>query len=79
MELFGISPALLEKIQGLAFVDSAVAEDQGPRQLLRVQTALGAKAIPDLMACMNGTEVGRVTVREATLEDAYVRLVGRVE
>jgi hypothetical protein len=28
---------------------------------------------------VEGAQVGRVAVREATLEDAYVRLVGRVE
>jgi hypothetical protein len=28
------------------------------------------------MAVLNGLRVGRVVVREPTLEDAYVRLVG---
>ncbi len=45
MEVFGISPMLIEKIQRWSS-STAVAEDQGPRQLLWVQTALGAKAIP---------------------------------
>jgi hypothetical protein len=31
------------------------------------------------MTALTGTQVGRVAVREATLEDAYVKLVGRVE
>jgi hypothetical protein len=32
-----------------------------------------------LLETLAGFEVGRVSVREATLEDAYVRLIGRVE
>jgi hypothetical protein len=32
--------------------------------------------VPDLLSALNGLRVGRVQVREPTLEDAYVRLVG---
>jgi hypothetical protein len=32
--------------------------------------------VPDLLACLGGVKVGKVVVREPTLEDAYVRLVG---
>jgi hypothetical protein len=41
-----------------------------------VQTRRGSEAVPDLMSALSGSRVGRVTVREPTLEDAYVRLVG---
>ena len=44
-------------------------------QMLLIQTARGAEAVPDVMNSLNGTRVGRVIVREPTLEDAYVRLV----
>jgi ABC-2 type transport system ATP-binding protein len=44
--------------------------------MLLVQTARGAEAVPDIMASLNGQRIGRVIVREPTLEDAYVRLVG---
>jgi hypothetical protein len=32
--------------------------------------------VPDVMTALDGIKVGRVIVREPTLEDAYVRLVG---
>jgi len=32
--------------------------------------------VPEVMSVLQGTRVGRVVVREPTLEDAYVRLVG---
>jgi len=44
--------------------------------MLLIQTERGAEAVPDVMAALDGQRVGRVIVREPTLEDAYVRLVG---
>jgi ABC-2 type transport system ATP-binding protein len=44
--------------------------------MLLVQTERGAEAVPDIMEAIEGHRVGRVVVREPTLEDAYVRLVG---
>ena len=50
-------------------------EDHEQRQMLLVQTQRGAEAVPDLLAALSGQRLGRVVVREPTLEDAYVRLV----
>ena len=79
VEVFGASDTLVDRLRALEFVDSVVVEQRELRQLLRVQTVLGERAVPRLVAALDGVEVGRVAVREATLEDAYVRLVGRVE
>ncbi len=76
METFGAPQELLDRIRALSFVDALSVEDQDQRQMLKVQTARGAEAVPDLMAVLDGQRVGRVIVREPTLEDAYVRLVG---
>ena len=67
----------MECLRALAFVDAVTVEQQELRQVLRVHTKLGARAVPSLLASLDGLGVGRVAVREATLEDAYVRLVGR--
>ena len=53
-------------------------ENRDQKQALIVQSPRGSEAVPDLMAALNGLRVGRVVVREPTLEDAYVRLVGGV-
>ncbi len=76
METFGAPEEVLNGIRALPFVDAVSVEDQDQRQLLKVQTERGAEAVPDLMAALDGQRVGRVIVREPTLEDAYVRLVG---
>lgn len=76
IEVFGIPPEMLEKVKGLPVVESASVEDRDQRQLLIVHTSHSAEAIPILVAELNGLKLGRVTSREPTLEDAYVRLVG---
>lgn len=79
LDVFGIDSEHVSLLKALDFVDSIVVEERDSRQTLRIQTPLGATAVPALVAKLNGVTVGRVSVREATLEDAYVRLVGRVE
>ena len=66
----------LEKLRALPFTDSLSIEEQGQKQILLIQTGRGAEAVPDVMSALDGLKVGRVIVREPTLEDAYVRLVG---
>jgi len=76
IETFGIPEPVLEKLRGLTFVDALSVEDHEQKQMLLIQTERGAEAVPDIMSAVEGQRVGRVIVREPTLEDAYVRLVG---
>ncbi len=75
VEMFGLPSAMLEGLRALPFVDSLSIEDNEQRQTLLVQTSRGAEAVPDLLGALEGVKIGRVVVREPTLEDAYVRLV----
>lgn len=79
VELFGAPSGIAEPVRSLEHVDSVVMEQQQLRQVLRVQSRLGERAVAPVLAALNGTRIGRVAVREATLEDAYVRLVGRAD
>ena len=76
VETFGAPESALEKLRALPFADSLSIEEQGQKQILLIQTSRGAEAVPDVMSALDGLKVGRVIVREPTLEDAYVRLVG---
>ena len=76
VETFGIAETTIDSLRALPFVDALSIEDQEQRQILHIQTPLGAEAVPKIMSTLEGMRVGRVTVREPTLEDAYVRLVG---
>ena len=76
VETFGAPESALERLRSLPFADSLSVEEQGQKQILLIQTERGAEAVPDVMSALDGLKVGRVIVREPTLEDAYVRLVG---
>ena len=76
VETFGVPDLVVEKLRALPFAESLSVEDQGQKQMLLIQTSRGAEAVPDVMSALEGLKVGRVIVREPTLEDAYVRLVG---
>jgi ABC-2 type transport system ATP-binding protein len=76
LEVFGIPPEVIERLRAEPYVDALAVENRDQLQVLQVQSLRGSAAVPDLMASLNGIRVGRVQVREPTLEDAYVRLVG---
>jgi ABC-2 type transport system ATP-binding protein len=76
LEVFGIPQEVIERLRAQPYVDAVAVENRDQRQVLQVQSLRGSAAVPDLMASLNGVRVGRVQVREPTLEDAYVRLVG---
>jgi len=75
IEVFGIPDEVVETLRQRPAVHSVSVENRDQRQALLVHSPLGSEAVPDLLASLDGTRVGKVTVREPTLEDAYVRLV----
>jgi ABC-2 type transport system ATP-binding protein len=75
IEVFGIPDEVVESLRQSPAVHSVSVENRDQRQALLVHSPLGSEAVPDLLASLDGTRVGKVTVREPTLEDAYVRLV----
>jgi ABC-2 type transport system ATP-binding protein len=75
IEVFGIADAFIEKVRLAEGVDMVSVEDREQKQLLLVQTPRGSEAVPDLMHILQDSRIGKVIVREPTLEDAYVRLV----
>ncbi len=77
VETFGAPESALEKLRALPFADSLSVEEQGQKQILLIQTGRGAEAVPDVMSALEGLKVGRVIVREPTLEDALCPLGGR--
>jgi ABC-2 type transport system ATP-binding protein len=74
--VFGVSDEVIDTIRRQPFVDSVAAENRDQRQVLLIQSTRGSEAVTDILSCLDGVRVGRVLVREPTLEDAYVRLVG---
>ena len=76
IEAFGVPAKVIEQMRSLAFVEKVSIENRDQKQALLIQSPRGSAAVPDLMSLLSGHKVGSVVVREPTLEDAYVRLVG---
>ncbi|MFQ5578492.1 MAG: ABC transporter ATP-binding protein [Anaerolineae bacterium] len=78
VEVFGIPAAAVARVRALRGVETASVEDRGQKQTLCVQSNDGGGAVAPVVNALEGMglRVGNVVVREPTLEDAYVRLVG---
>jgi ABC-2 type transport system ATP-binding protein len=75
IEAFGVADEAIERLRAIDGVSSVSVEARDQMQVLAVQSAAGVELTQVLMARLNGARVGRVTVREPTLEDAYIALV----
>jgi len=75
IESFGIAQEKIDQLRKLSFIGSLSIQDQDQKQMLIIQTERGAEAVPEVMSVIGDQRVGKVIVREPTLEDAYVRLV----
>jgi ABC-2 type transport system ATP-binding protein len=76
IEVYGVADETVERLRRVASVAAVSVENRDQKQALLVHSPLGSEAVPGLLSELNGIRVGKVSVREPTLEDAYVRLVG---
>jgi ABC-2 type transport system ATP-binding protein len=76
IEAFGVDDPILERLRAIDGVRSVTVEARDPAQLIVIQTEAEREVTAPLLAELEGIEVGRVSSREPTLEDAYVALVG---
>ena len=76
IEVFGVAEATIGRVKAIRGVDAVSIEDRDQKQAMLIQSPRGSEAVSDLMSALKDVRVGAVVVREPTLEDAYVRLVG---
>jgi ABC-2 type transport system ATP-binding protein len=76
VEVFGSAETVVDRVRALPSVEAVNIENLDQRQVLLVQSPRGSEIVPGILAALGGVRMGRVAVREPTLEDAYVRLVG---
>lgn len=78
VEVLGIPGEAVEDIRALDGVNAVSVENRDQKQALRIQSRIGAAMVAPVLSMLEGRglRVGNVLVREPTLEDAYVRLVG---
>jgi len=75
IETFGVPDTLVERLRSLPGVTGVGVETREQAQVLLIQSARGVELVPTLLRELDGVNLGRVTTREPTLEDAYIELV----
>jgi len=75
VEVYGVAEDALGRMRALEGVVAVAVEEREQAQVLVVQTEPQLELTHAILGCLNGADVGRVSHREPTLEDAYVALV----
>jgi ABC-2 type transport system ATP-binding protein len=75
-EVDGISTEAVQRLQGLAGVSSVIAAEKDLAVVVTVHCAQPVEVMTQLGVVLDGVAFRRVTAREATLEDAYIQLIG---
>ncbi len=75
VEVYGVPDETVEKLRNLEGVLAVWVEEREQAQVLSVQTRADIQLTAAILGHLNGANVGRVSHREPTLEDAYVALV----
>jgi len=75
-EVDAISPEDVERLQGLDTVSSVVVTERELALVVTIHCAQPADVMTQLGRLLDGVAFRHVTAREATLEDAYVELIG---
>ncbi|MBI5291055.1 MAG: ABC transporter ATP-binding protein [Chloroflexi bacterium] len=77
IECFGVDAATIARLRRHPRVDSVNIETREQTQVLQVQAPAGAELVQDFLRILDGVRVSKVVTRQPTLEDAYVKLVGK--
>ena len=76
VELFGgAEETQLERLRQLPGVKGVTVDAREQAQVLLVQATAGAELVQQILGLLAGVQVGKVSTREPTLEDAYVELI----
>jgi ABC-2 type transport system ATP-binding protein len=75
VEVFGLPDGTVERVRELEGVRSVSVEEREQADVLIVQTGADVELTHAILGRLDGADVGRISQREPTLEDAYVALV----
>jgi ABC-2 type transport system ATP-binding protein len=75
VEVYGVPDETVDRLRKLEGVLAVWVEERDQAQVLSVQTRADIQLTAAILGHLNGANVGRVSHREPTLEDAYVALV----
>lgn len=75
-EFFGAAEKLVEEMRQMPDINLITTEVVEQRKILKIQTATPASVVPKLTEKLSSLKMIDLRIREPTLEDAYLKLVG---
>lgn len=75
IEVFGSSQAAVNEVRKMEGIEALTVQVWESRHLVTVQSRYGQEALPRIIRMLGERQVGKVVVREPTLEDAYIRII----
>src|SRR3954465_52372 len=76
VEVYGVAEEAIDRVRKLEGVTAVGVEEREQAQVLVVRSRSELELTSAILGHLDGGQVGRVSRREPTLEDAYVALVG---
>jgi len=71
----GVEETHLEQLRQLNGVKGVTTDSRDQTQMLLIQATAGAELVQQILGRLIGVQVGKVSTREPTLEDAYIELI----
>ncbi len=76
VEFYGSGEVFADEIRKMASVSLVTTENVEQKQIIKIQTPKGGSIVPMITERMRDARIIDVRIREPTLEDAYLKLVG---
>jgi ABC-2 type transport system ATP-binding protein len=77
LECFGVPQELVDNLRQHPYVEAVNIQVQEQVQVLQIQAPEGSQHVQEFLNILEGVRIRKVTTRQPTLEDAYIKLVGR--
>ncbi|WKZ38017.1 MAG: ABC transporter ATP-binding protein [Anaerolineales bacterium] len=77
IECLGVSTEALNALRAHPRVEAVNVNNRDQVQVLQIQSPDGVEYVPDFLRILDGARVQKVVTRQPTLEDAYVKLLGK--
>jgi len=75
LQTYGATEAFVEKLKSISGVTRVVADLESERQFIKIQTPIAADLLSEVTRVSEGVKIIDKSIKEPTLEDAYLRLV----
>lgn len=76
VEFYGYAEVFADEIKKMPSVSLVTTENVEQKQIMKIQTPKGGSIVPMITERMRNARIIDVRIREPTLEDAYLKLVG---